>query len=326
LRDEELATLMSCDTDPFNRWEAAQQYATRVMLDRIVSTDGQKPAHPREMLEAYRVILDDDKMDYALVAEMMILPSEKYLGEMLDRVDVHKIRRVREGIRGLIAETTEDLLLKRYEECSEQGEYRVTPEDTGKRSLKNMCLAFLLMLDKTRYFDLCLQQFNNAGNMTDQIGCLLPIVHYQNQVREEIVRRYYEQWQKTALVVDKWFSAQASSYAKDSLATIKTLFDHPDYSIHNPNRARSLLGSLIANSSAFHEPGGAGYEFVAGKIIEIDAINPLVAARMANAFLHWRKLLPSQGLLMKQQIEIIVSTPNLSGDLNELMTASLSTD
>jgi len=226
----------------------------------------------------------------------------------------------------LIAEATEDLLLKRYEECSEQGEYRVTPEDTGKRSLKNVCLAFLLMLDKTKYFDLCLQQFNNAGNMTDQIGCLLPIVHYQNPVREEIVRRYYEQWQKTALVVDKWFSAQASSYAKDSLAHIKTLFDHPDYSIHNPNRARSLLGSLIANSSAFHEPGGAGYAFVAGKIIEIDAINPQVAARMANAFLHWRKLLPSQGQLMKQQIEIIVSTPNLSGDLNELMTASLSTD
>ena len=326
LRDEELATLMSCDTDPFNRWEAGQQYATRVMLDRIVSKDGQKPVHPQEMLKAYRIILDDDKMDYALVAEMMILPSEKYLGEMLDSVDVHKIRLVREGIRGLIAEATEDLLLKRYEECSEQGEYRVTPEDTGKRSLKNVCLAFLLMLDKTKYFDLCLQQFNNAGNMTDQIGCLLPIVHYQNPVREEIVRRYYEQWQKTALVVDKWFSAQASSYAKDSLAHIKTLFDHPDYSIHNPNRARSLLGSLIANSSAFHEPGGAGYAFVAGKIIEIDAINPQVAARMANAFLHWRKLLPSQGQLMKQQIEIIVSTPNLSSGLNELMTASLSTD
>jgi len=326
LRDEELATLMSCDTDPFNRWEAGQQYASRVMLDRIVSKDGQKPVHPQEMLKTYRIILDDDKMDYALVAEMMILPSEKYLGEMLDSVDVHKIRLVREGIRGLIAEATEDLLLKRYEECSEQGEYRVTPEDTGKRSLKNVCLAFLLMLDKTKYFDLCLQQFNNAGNMTDQIGCLLPIVHYQNPVREEIVRRYYEQWQKTALVVDKWFSAQASSYAKDSLSNIKTLFDHPDYSIHNPNRARSLLGSLIANSSAFHEPGGAGYAFVAGKIIEIDAINPQVAARMANAFLHWRKLLPAQGQLMKQQIEIIVSTPNLSSDLNELMTASLSTD
>ena len=326
LCDQELATLMSCDTDPFNRWDSGQQYATRVMLDMIESADEDLPSPPQELLEAFRVILGDNTMDNALVAEMMILPSEKFLGEMLDSVDVHRIRLVRESVRTSIAAATEDLLLKRYEACREQGEYRITPEDTGKRSLKNICLAFLLMLDKSKYFDLCLQQFDSAGNMTDQIGCLLPIVHYQNPVRDEIVRRYYEQWQDTALVVDKWFSAQASSYAENSLIHIKTLFDHAAYSIQNPNRARSLLGPLIANSSAFHESSGAGYEFVAAKIIEIDAINPQVAARMANAFLHWRKLLPAQAQLMKQQIEIIVSTPNLSNDLNELMTMSLSAD
>ena len=323
LRDEELATLMSCDTDPFNRWEAGQEYATRIMLGMIVSNSKQSPAHLQGLLDAYRIILGDNEMDNSLIAEMMLLPSERYLGEMLDSVDVHKIRQVREGIRHAIAVATEDLLLKRYKQCKEQGEYRVTPEDTGKRSLKNICLAYLLTLDKKNYFDLCLQQFDDAGNMTDQIGCLLPIVHYQNQVRDKIVSCFYEQWQDTALVVDKWFSAQASSYAEDSLAHIKTLFDHAAYSLQNPNRARSLLGSLIANSSAFHESSGAGYEFVAGKIIELDAINPQVAARMANAFLHWRKLVPSQAELMKQQIEVIVSRPNLSNDLNELMTTSL---
>ena len=242
---------------------------------------------------------------------------------ILDSVDVHKVRRVREDIKRSIAEANEDLLLERYEECKEQGEYRITPESTGKRSLKNICLSYLMMLDNNKYFELCLQQFNAASNMTDQIGCLLPVVHYQNQVRNEIVSRFYEQWQDTALVVDKWFSAQASSYAEGSLAHIKSLFNHAAYTLENPNRARSLLGSLIANSSAFHEVNGAGYEFVAGKIIELDAINPQVAARMASAFLHWRKLLPSQADLMKQQIELIISTPNLSNDLNELMTTSL---
>ncbi len=323
LRDEELATLMSCDTDAFNRWEAGQEYATRIMLGMIESADENLVAQHQGLLEAYRIILSDNEMDLALIAEMMILPSEKYLGEMLDRIDVHKIRQVRESIRRSIAQATEDLLLKRYEECQEQGDYRITPLNMGKRSVKNICLAFLMTLDKKQYFDLCLQQFNDASNMTDQIGCLLPVVHYQNQARNEIVSRFYEQWQDTALVVDKWFSAQASSYAGDSLAQIMTLFDHADYSLQNPNRARSLLGSLIANSSAFHDPSGAGYEFVASKIIELDAINPQVAARMANGFLHWRKLEPSQSELMKQQIEVIVSTPNLSNDLNELMTTSL---
>ncbi len=324
LDDEELATLMSCDTDAFNRWEAGQQYASRIMLGMIESTAEQSPATLQGLLDAYRIILSDNNMDFSLAAEMMVLPSEKYIGEMLDCIDVHKIRQVREAIRRSIAEATEDLLLRRYEACQQQGEYRITPVDTGKRSLKNIALAFLLMLDKNRYFDLCLQQFNTADNMTDQIGTLLPIVHYQNQVRDEIVQRFYEQWQDTALVVDKWFSAQASSYAQDSLAHIKTLFEHSAYSLQNPNRARSLLGSLIANSSAFHESSGAGYKFVAGKIIELDAINPQVAARMANAFLHWRKLEPVQAGLMKQQIEVIVSTPDLSNDLNELMTTSLS--
>jgi len=323
LRDDELATLMSCDTDPFNRWEAGQEYATRIMLGMIKSKDENSLSQHQGLLDAYRVILADKKMDCSLIAEMMILPSEKYLGEMLGSVDVHKIRQVREGIGRSIAEANEDLLLTRYEGCKEQGEYRIMPTNMGERSLKNICLAFLMKLDDKKYFDLCLQQFNHANNMTDQIGCLLPVVHYKNQVRNEIVSRFYQQWQDTALVVDKWFSAQASSYAEDSLAHIKTLFDHTAYSLQNPNRARSLLGPLIANSSAFHDSSGAGYEFAAGKVVELDAINPQVAARMANAFLHWRKLVPLQAELMKQQIEVIVSTPNLSNDLNELMTTSL---
>jgi aminopeptidase N len=124
-------------------------------------------------------------------------------------------------------------------------------------------------------------------------------------------------------VLDKWFSAQGLSYQTDSLATIIKLFEHPAYSLSNPNRARSLLGALIGNPSAFHQADGAGYEFVVNKIIELDQINPQVSARMANAFLHWRKLLPAQAALMKVQIERMAATPNISKDLNELVTTSL---
>jgi aminopeptidase N len=148
-------------------------------------------------------------------------------------------------------------------------------------------------------------------------------VNYQHAVRDQIVSDFYEQWQDTALVVDKWFSAQGLSYQTDSLATIVKLFEHPAYTLSNPNRARSLLGALIGNSSAFHQADGAGYAFVATKILELDEINPQVSARMANAFLHWRKLLPTQAALMKTQIKRMAASPKLSRDLDELVTTSL---
>jgi aminopeptidase N len=323
LADEELAVLMSCDTDPFNRWEAGQQYASRVMLAMVDLPLESWPMAMKGLIGACQDILLDKNMDLSLKAEMMVLPSEKYLGQMLTSVDVHMVRQVREKVKLTIASANHDLLLALYVDCEQTGEYCISPEAMGQRSLRNTCLAYLLMLDKPKYFELCLRQFESANNMTDQIGSLVPVVHYRNEVRDLIVGQFYAQWQDTALVVDKWFSAQAMSYAPNAIEEIFQLFEHDAYTLHNPNRARSLLGALISNSSAFHDSSGKGYEFVAKKIIELDAFNPQVAARMANAFLHWRKLIPEQGELMKQQIKTIAASENISNDLNELMSSSL---
>jgi len=323
LDDDELSRLMACDTDPFNQWEASQQYASRVMLTMIGSGESEWSQQYQGLVHAYGGLLSNTSIDLALIAEMMVLPGEKYLAEMLESVDVHKIRRVRETVKKAIAEAHESILLKQYQRFSDVTEYRIEPDDIAKRRLKNTCLSYLLILQKTKYFELCLQQFEAADNMTDQMACLQPIVHYENSIRDQIVSRFYQQWQDTALVVDKWFSAQGLSYAANALQTIIPLFQHGAYTLNNPNRARSLLGALIGNSSAFHQVDGAGYAFVADRIMELDNINPQVAARMANAFLHWKKLAPEQGRLMKQQIERMVESGQLSNDLYELLTTSL---
>ena len=323
LGDDELAQLMACDTDSFNRWEASQQYASRVMLAMIGSEPDNWPDQCRDLMNAYGELLEDAQIDQALVAEMLVLPGEKYLGEMLESVDVHKVRRVREWVKKSIAKEQESLLFNHYQTLSQTAGYEITPAEIAKRRLKNTCLSYLLMLQKSGYFELCLNQFESADNMTDQISCLLPIVHYRNNIRDRIVESFYQQWQNTALVVDKWFSAQGASYVDDSLQSIIPLFQHQAYNLTNPNRARSLLGALIGNSSAFHQADGAGYRFVADRIVELDAINPQVAARMANAFVHWKKLVPAQGGLMKEQIERMVADGQLSSDLYELMTTSL---
>lgn len=275
------------------------------------------------LVNAYGSVLSSKTMDLALIAEMMVLPGEKYLAEMLDSVDVHKLREIRETVKSALATEHEQTLLQHYCAYRQTDQYRVMPADIAKRRLKNICLSYLLMLDKADYFELCQQQFDAADNMTDQMGCLLPIVNYRNGIRDHIVKSFYRQWQSTALVVDKWFSAQGSSYASNALDTIIPLFEHEAYTLGNPNRARSLLGALIGNSSAFHQVDGAGYEFVAERIMELDKINPQVAARMGNAFVHWKKLNSEQGSLMKAQSERMVSGGQLSNDLHELLTTSL---
>ena len=322
LQNDELALLMTCDTDPFNQWEASQQYASRIMIG-MIDTDAECwSVHFEPLVQAFGKVLDSTEIDLALIAEMMVLPGEKYLAEMLETVDVHKLRAVRESVKKAIACAHEKTLLQRYQSFNQTKKYQLTPDEVARRRLKNTCLSYLLLLDKSEYFDLCLAQFQSADNMTDQMGCLLPIVHHQNSIRDQIVMDFYRQWQDTALVVDKWFSAQASTYAENALQSILPLFEHEAYTLHNPNRARSLLGALIANSSAFHQADGEGYRFVADRIIELDAINPQVAARMANAFVHWKRLIPAQGELMKIQIERMLIC-DLSNDLFELLTTSL---
>jgi aminopeptidase N len=323
LEDVELASLMVCDSDAFNRWEAGQQLATRILLTMLEDSGGDHAALQQPLLDAFASLFDDERPDRALLAEMLVLPGEKYLAEMLEQADVHAIRSAREALALALALRCEASLVRHYEACDESGEYSIEAASIARRRLKNTCLSYLLRLQRAEYFSLCGEQFDRADNMTDQIACLQSVVHYRHAERERILAQFYRQWRDTPLVVDKWFSAQGSSHAPGALEDIAGLFEHPAYNLNNPNRARSLLGAMMANSAAFHQPDGAGYALAAGKILQLDGINPQVAARLANPFVHWRRLVPGLGSLMKAQVENMLAAGDLSNDLDELLTASL---
>ncbi|MCP4769547.1 MAG: aminopeptidase N [Gammaproteobacteria bacterium] len=323
LNDGELASLMVCDSDAFNRWEASQQLASRTMLAMLERDPEDWPATTRTLVAAFSDLLVHRPLQRALVAEMLVLPGEKYIGEMLERVDVHKVRAVREVLKHALASGNEAQLLTHYHDSLASGPCQLDADAMAKRRLKNICLGYLLHLERAEYFDLCAQQFEQADNMTDQIACLQVVVHCRHPLREHIVTQFYQQWKDNTLVVDKWFSVLGSSQLDDALEQIKPLFDHPAYSLTNPNRARSLLGAMIANSSAFHQADGAGYAYTAQKILQLDAINPQVAARLANPFVHWRRLIAGQDQLMKSQLESMLAHDDMSNDLNELLTTSL---
>jgi aminopeptidase N len=323
LDDDELARLMVCDSDAFNRWEASQQLASRTMLTMLEHERETWPDMARPLVAAFADLLACEPLERALVAEMLVLPGEKYIGEMLQQVDVHRVRAVREALKTELASGNEKQLLALYRDCVDGGGYQLNPEAMARRRLKNNCMGYLLHLEREDYFELCANQFDRADNMTDQIACLQIVVHCQHPLRDRIVSQFYRQWKDNALVVDKWFSALGSTQGEHALEQIRSLFDHPAYTLTNPNRARSLLGAMIANSSAFHQADGAGYALAAEKLLQLDAINPQVAARLANPFVHWRKLVAEQEQLMKSQVETMLSSSDMSNDLNELLTTSL---
>jgi aminopeptidase N len=321
--DAELARLMVCDSDAFNRWEAGQQLATRTMLAMLEAQNEEWSGIAQPLVAAFADILVREPLDMALAAEMLVLPGEKYIGEMLERVDVHRVREVREALKLELASANETQILAHYRACIESGAYQLNPDAMARRRLKNICLGYLLHLQREAYFELCADQFDRADNMTDQIACLQIVVHCRHPLRDRIAAQFYQQWQDNALVIDKWFRVLGSNQAEDALDQIKPLFDHPAYSLTNPNRARSLLGAMIANSSAFHQSDGSGYALAAQKLLQLDAINPQVAARLANPLVHWRRLVVQQEALMKSQVEAMLSSGKMSNDLNELLTTSL---
>ncbi len=323
LARNELAQLMLCESDAFNQWEAAQQFASQVMLELISADAVEVTDEVDALLQAWGTLLDDENIDAAMLAEMLILPDEDYLAEMCQPVDVHKIHQVREFLREQLAARFEQRFKALYAANQKDGEYQITPQAVAQRRLKNMSLSYLTTLGKAEYFELAQQQFNAADNMTDQFASLRAVMDDGNATRENMLQAFYQQWKNEPLVLNKWFSLQAGSDAPNVLDDIIRLAEHADFNIKNPNRVRSLLGPMQHNVRAFHEPSGRGYAFYADKIIELDTLNPQIASRLVDALLGWKKLVPELGELMKQQILRIQAKPDLSADVAEKLAASL---
>ncbi len=324
LTQQELAKLMTCETDAFNQWEAGQQFAAQVMLKMINSANQLELTDElSDLINAFGGLLGNTTIDKPLLAEMLSLPGEKYLAEMCSPVDVHKIHQVREFVKTQLAIRFEQQLSQLYVACQDSESYQITPQAIGKRSLKNICLAYLVLLQQQQYFDLAESQFNSADNMTDQTGSLSAVVHNTNATKATMFNAFYQQWSDTALVVDKWFSLLASSETDNALEELIELEKHPAFNIKNPNRVRSLLGPMQSNTKAFHHVSGKGYEFFADKIIQLDSLNPQIASRMVGAFLNWKKLTPELGEKMKQQVLRIQSKTDLSNDVAEKLASCL---
>jgi aminopeptidase N len=319
--DESLMFLMAHDSDGFNRWDAAQLLAQRVILRHA---DDPAAPLPAGFISAFRQALTDARADRALLAEVLTLPSESYLADQMAQVDVDRIHRAREAVKTELATGLRDDLLAVHAACTDAGSYDIEPASIGRRSLRNLALGYLMQTPDAEVAELCLGQYRAAHNMTDRMAALALIADSELPERAQVLADFRARWQHDPLVMDKWFTVQATARHAETLARVQALLADPAFSIRNPNKVRSLIGAFATgNPVRFHAPDGGGYGFLVDRVLELDPANPQIAARLLRALSRWRRFDPARQALMRGQLERVAGTAGLSKDVYEIAARSL---
>jgi aminopeptidase N len=322
---EDLAFLFAHDSDSFNRWEAGQRLATDVILEIVASfAENRKPGVPETFMRAFRTALTDGQADPALLALALTLPAEPELAEAMVVADPVAIHAARQMVRKAVAEELAKDFERVMAAMQDQGLYSPDSDAIGRRSLKNLCLAYLSLLDDVEIHQACFDQYVDSDNMTDRMAALTCLVHNGLPQYQEALAAFYHRFQEDPLVVDKWFSLQATAPRPGTLDQVRELMEHPAFTMRNPNRVRSLVGAFAhGNPACFHDLSGAGYAFVADRVLELDTMNPQVAARMLSPLSRWKRYGQGHQELMREQLERIRKQERLSNDVGEIVAKSL---
>lgn len=313
--DKEYALLIKNDTDPFNRWEASRFLSQKVLLSATGSSEEIETIY----LDAIKDIVTNNSIEPALKSLMLKLPTQGELAKEIlligESPDPLKIYLSIKELERLLALKLEPYLLQLYSTNFVTGNYKSNARDDGKRALRAIILKLITKIDSGVT---ATKQFKNSSTMQEQLGALGCLIEC-NQGEKEIIS-FFNQWSGERLVMDKWFAIQVlKSSPEKALEKIKTLTEHKLFDMTNPNRFRAVFGSLTANSVAFHQLSGHGYELLANWIIKLDQINPQTAARMSTAFDTWKIYDTKRKNLIKTQLNRIQNQANLSKDTSEII-------
>jgi aminopeptidase N len=322
--DRDLQVLMSFDSDTFNRWEAGQRFATRVifqLMDELARGEAAVPNN--DFLDSVANIANDDVLSPGMKSYLLCLPGHAALSGQLDVVDPDLLHNARKILRVAIADRLQEKFIELYTLLASNEVYEPSQQQIGRRRLRNVCLSYLSVATAGDGAELCASQFAAASNMTDSIAALACLANLDVPQRQTALSEFFEKWENEDLVVDKWLSVQASSTAPDTLARVVALKEHHAFDIRNPNKVRSLIRTFAANPVHFHSADGEGYRFVADCVIELDKLNPQIAARIAGAFAQWHRYESSRSALMKEQLQRISQQDKLSPNTFEIVKLSL---
>lgn len=324
--DDELVFLMQHDSDLFNRWRAKDRLLTKHLEKLVKAAQAGSELHcDQRIVEVFEQLLKDESQDGSFLAEMLALPSEAYLVEVAEVADPVAIHQAREFMKRRLATNLFDAFWARYQACSQsKTDYVYDASGVARRAAQNLCLSYLLPLDKAEVTEQALRQFNNADNMTDVLAALSALTQLPGEACQQALKAFYDTWSDEDLVLDSWFMLQACADWPDILDHVKSLMDDPKYDPKNPNRVRSLVGAFASgNLSNFHDKSGAGYQFLASQVLEVDSFNPNLAARLAEPLLRWRKFDETRQERMCAQLRRIAENKSLSRNVYEIVSKGL---
>jgi len=322
--DSDLAALIKYDDNGFARWEAMQRLSLNLLLPAIESGQLDEAAYQR-LLSAMQDLIYSDPQDKAIFAEMLTLPSSAYIAQLCTIVEPRRVATLREQCMTRLAKDMESEFHAIYASNNKRTAFSLSVQAVAERALKNRTLNYLVATDQAAYYALASHQYHSASNMTDRLAAFGSLVHSDYQERELLVDHFYQQWKDDTLVMDKWFAMQALAPRNSALDDVIKLMGHAAFSINNPNKVRSLIGAFTGNLTAFHQIDGTGYEFLADRIIQLNSINPQVAARLVGVFNNWKDYAEPYKERMKAQLERINQCPKLAKDVTEIVNKALTT-
>ncbi|MGQ7260259.1 aminopeptidase N [Vreelandella sp. V005] len=321
---EDLAFLLTHDNDGFNRWDAGQRLALLALDDLIAAhRNGVEKVMDSRVVDAFKALLTGSMSDKAVLAEMLTLPSEAYIAEQQPIVDVDAIHAAREFVRQSLALALREEFLSVYDANVTEEPFAPTPEQIAQRSLKNVALSYLMSIEDEQGLALCEAQFAADHNMTDVRQALTLLVHSdRDDLASPALKAFGEKWAHDPLVMDQWFSIQVSRPQEDVLERVKYLMQHPAFSLKNPNKVRALIGAFAQNRVNFHRLDGQGYQLLADVVIELNRLNPEIAARLVTPLTRWQRFDETRQALMRSQLERIRQQP-LSSNVYEVVEKAL---
>jgi aminopeptidase N len=329
LTDDDLRFLMVHDSDGFNRWESGHTLSLRLLegiINKIEAGEGGMvdPEYVRSFGDMLQQAFKPDT-DRALLARSLTLPDMGIIGQQRKVVNPDAIHHGREIVMMILADQFEDVLKKIYFDNHDTGPFQGDFTARARRALKNTALRFLSRADGNPAIALAKEQYDRATNMTDRVAALSVLADTTAPEREEAFADFLSRFHDYMLVVDKWFSLQAGA-SRDSIHDdVRALRDHKDFNLHNPNRVRSLYGAFAMNNIyRFHDKSGKGYEFLGDAIIELNTVNPQIAARLLTPLKEWKRYTPDRQEKMQAVLQKIADQPELSPDVFEIVTKTLS--
>ncbi len=329
LEEQDLAFLMTHDSDPFNRWDAGQQLGLRCLLAGIDDwCQGNKLNVPALFHQAFERLLCDEETDPAFLASALILPSETWISQQLNIIEPEAVHVTRQAFRVQLSWQHRDVLYENYYTLGTEEPYRYSAEEAARRALRNCHLSYLLAPEaeepvSEELLNIGVEQYRQSDNMTDALAALRAVIKADRAAGDELLADFYSRWQNNPLVVDKWLTLQATCTLPGTLERVQDLMRHPAFSMKNPNKVRSLIGAFCSNQHQFHAKDGKGYSFLVDCITELDPVNPQVAARMVSPLTRWKQYDEHRRQLMKAALERIADLPGLSRDTGEIVEKSL---